>query len=114
MLRPSAHSVWREHHAQPAQQLQKRLYQRIGNGWSTALQLQLLIIVCLAPQGVRVGEHWKDRLDCRQWGAHFPHVAGIAGQSGQGAQSVVLSGGCITASAVECCMMHRICMICCQ
>ncbi|KAK9846356.1 hypothetical protein WJX81_002222 [Elliptochloris bilobata] len=43
--------------------------------------------------GVRVGEHWKDRLDCRQWGAHFPHVAGIAGQSGQGAQSVVLSGG---------------------
>ena len=47
-----------------------------------------------ALQGVRVGEHWKDRLDCRQWGAHFPHVAGIAGQSGQGAQSVVLSGGC--------------------
>eukprot|EP00891_Asterochloris_glomerata_P000428 jgi/Astpho2/428/gw1.00011.32.1_t len=43
--------------------------------------------------GVRVGEHWKDRLDCRQWGAHFPHVAGIAGQSGVGAQSVVLSGG---------------------
>ncbi|CAL8460675.1 g205 [Coccomyxa elongata] len=43
--------------------------------------------------GVRVGEFWKDRLDCRQWGAHFPHVAGIAGQSGQGAQSVVLSGG---------------------
>ena len=44
-------------------------------------------------QGVRVGESWKDRLDCRQWGAHFPHVAGIAGQSGVGAQSVVLSGG---------------------
>ncbi|CAL5219145.1 g922 [Coccomyxa viridis] len=44
-------------------------------------------------QGVKVGEFWKDRLDCRQWGAHFPHVAGIAGQSGQGAQSVVLSGG---------------------
>ncbi|EIE25476.1 hypothetical protein COCSUDRAFT_13684 [Coccomyxa subellipsoidea C-169] len=43
--------------------------------------------------GIRVGEFWKDRLDCRQWGAHFPHVAGIAGQSGQGAQSVVLSGG---------------------
>ena len=41
-----------------------------------------------------VGEHWKDRLSCRQWGAHFPHVAGIAGQSGTGAQSVVLSGGC--------------------
>ena len=44
-------------------------------------------------QGVRVGESWKDRLDCRQWGAHFPHVAGIAGQSTVGAQSVVLSGG---------------------
>ncbi len=44
-------------------------------------------------QGIRVGEWWKDRLDCRQWGAHFPHVAGIAGQSNMGAQSVVLSGG---------------------
>jgi E3 ubiquitin-protein ligase UHRF1 len=43
--------------------------------------------------GIRVGECWKDRLDCRQWGAHFPHVAGIAGQSNVGAQSVVLSGG---------------------
>jgi len=43
--------------------------------------------------GVRVGDWWRDRLDCRQWGAHFPHVAGIAGQSGVGAQSVVLSGG---------------------
>lgn len=43
--------------------------------------------------GIKVGEHWKDRLDCRQWGAHFPHVAGIAGQSNVGAQSVVLSGG---------------------
>ena len=43
--------------------------------------------------GVIVGEYWKDRLDCRQWGAHFPHVAGIAGQSSRGAQSVVLSGG---------------------
>lgn len=41
----------------------------------------------------QVGEWWKDRLDCRQWGAHFPHVAGIAGQSNVGAQSVVLSGG---------------------
>uniref|UniRef100_A0A7S3R809 RING-type E3 ubiquitin transferase n=1 Tax=Dunaliella tertiolecta TaxID=3047 RepID=A0A7S3R809_DUNTE len=44
-------------------------------------------------QGVLVGEWWKDRLDCRQWGAHLPHVAGIAGQSNTGAQSVVLSGG---------------------
>ncbi|KAI8473693.1 MAG: hypothetical protein J3K34DRAFT_518803 [Monoraphidium minutum] len=44
-------------------------------------------------KGVVVGDWWKDRLDCRQWGAHFPHVAGIAGQSNVGAQSVVLSGG---------------------
>lgn len=40
----------------------------------------------LFPQGVVVGDWWKDRLDCRQWGAHFPHVAGIAGQSNVGAQ----------------------------
>ncbi|KAK8938430.1 E3 ubiquitin-protein ligase ORTHRUS 2 [Platanthera zijinensis] len=32
-------------------------------------------------------------MECRQWGAHLPHVAGIAGQSGYGAQSVALSGG---------------------
>ncbi|KAF7836899.1 E3 ubiquitin-protein ligase ORTHRUS 2-like [Senna tora] len=44
-------------------------------------------------QGVLVGECWEDRLECRQWGAHFPHVSGIAGQSNYGAQSVVLSGG---------------------
>ncbi|XP_065849263.1 E3 ubiquitin-protein ligase ORTHRUS 2-like [Euphorbia lathyris] len=44
-------------------------------------------------QGVMVGESWEDRLECRQWGAHFPHVAGIAGQSNYGAQSVALSGG---------------------
>ncbi|RZC59487.1 hypothetical protein C5167_006790 [Papaver somniferum] len=44
-------------------------------------------------QGVLVGESWEDRMECRQWGAHLPHVAGIAGQSGHGAQSVALSGG---------------------
>ncbi|KDP23260.1 hypothetical protein JCGZ_23093 [Jatropha curcas] len=44
-------------------------------------------------QGVLVGELWEDRLECRQWGAHLPHVAGIAGQSAYGAQSVALSGG---------------------
>ncbi|CAD5171324.1 unnamed protein product [Musa acuminata subsp. malaccensis] len=43
--------------------------------------------------GVLVGEMWEDRMECRQWGAHFPHVAGIAGQSDYGAQSVALSGG---------------------
>ncbi|KAJ8769997.1 hypothetical protein K2173_009080 [Erythroxylum novogranatense] len=43
--------------------------------------------------GVLVGECWEDRLECRQWGAHLPHVAGIAGQSKYGAQSVALSGG---------------------
>ncbi|TYG92113.1 hypothetical protein ES288_A11G004300v1 [Gossypium darwinii] len=44
-------------------------------------------------QGVLVGECWEDRLECRQWGAHLPHVAGIAGQSNYGSQSVALSGG---------------------
>ncbi|KAJ4832337.1 hypothetical protein Tsubulata_027820 [Turnera subulata] len=44
-------------------------------------------------QGVLVGECWEDRLECRQWGVHRPHVAGIAGQADYGAQSVVLSGG---------------------
>ncbi|KAF3441385.1 hypothetical protein FNV43_RR15299 [Rhamnella rubrinervis] len=44
-------------------------------------------------QGVLVGECWEDRLECRQWGVHFPHVSGIAGQSDYGAQSVALSGG---------------------
>lgn len=44
-------------------------------------------------QGVLVGECWEDRLECRQWGAHLPHVAGIAGQSHYGSQSVALSGG---------------------
>ncbi|CAJ1971620.1 unnamed protein product [Sphenostylis stenocarpa] len=44
-------------------------------------------------RGVLVGDAWHDRMDCRQWGAHFPHVAGIAGQGSYGAQSVVLSGG---------------------
>lgn len=54
--------------------------------------------------GVRVGDSWGDRLECRQWGAHFPHVAGIAGQSGQGAQSVALSGGCVSAAACHFCL----------
>ncbi|KAF8390741.1 hypothetical protein HHK36_025268 [Tetracentron sinense] len=43
--------------------------------------------------GVLVGESWEDRMECRQWGAHLPHVAGIAGQAEYGAQSVALSGG---------------------
>ncbi|KAL6011787.1 hypothetical protein ACLOJK_002252 [Asimina triloba] len=44
-------------------------------------------------QGVLVGESWEDRMECRQWGAHLPHIAGIAGQADYGAQSVALSGG---------------------
>ncbi|KAK8599573.1 hypothetical protein V6N13_077492 [Hibiscus sabdariffa] len=44
-------------------------------------------------QGVLVGECWEDRFECRQWGAHLPHISGIAGQSKYGAQSVALSGG---------------------
>ncbi|KAI4308513.1 hypothetical protein L6164_031576 [Bauhinia variegata] len=44
-------------------------------------------------RGILVGDTWFHRLDCRQWGVHRPHVAGIAGQSGYGAQSVAISGG---------------------
>ncbi|CAI0440349.1 unnamed protein product, partial [Linum tenue] len=44
-------------------------------------------------QGVLVGECWEDRMECRQWGAHRPHVSGIHGQAEFGAQSVALSGG---------------------
>ncbi|KAL2529612.1 RING-type E3 ubiquitin transferase [Forsythia ovata] len=43
--------------------------------------------------GVLAGETWEDMMEYRQWGAHFTHVAGIAGQSEYGAQSVALSGG---------------------
>jgi E3 ubiquitin-protein ligase UHRF1 len=46
-------------------------------------------------RGVLVGDTWGDRMECKQWGAHFPHIAGIGGQSSQGAQSVALSGGYI-------------------
>ncbi|KAI3891119.1 hypothetical protein MKW98_007424, partial [Papaver atlanticum] len=28
-----------------------------------------------------IGKSYEDRFECRQWGVHFPHVAGIAGQS---------------------------------
>ncbi|CAL0331402.1 unnamed protein product [Lupinus luteus] len=44
-------------------------------------------------RGVLVGDTWMNRMACRQWGAHFPHVSGICGQSTFGAQSVALSGG---------------------
>ncbi|XP_006300831.2 putative E3 ubiquitin-protein ligase ORTHRUS 4 [Capsella rubella] len=44
-------------------------------------------------RGVVVGDSWDDRQDCRQWGAHLPHIAGIAGQALVGSQSVALSGG---------------------
>ncbi|KAK8537738.1 hypothetical protein V6N12_043886 [Hibiscus sabdariffa] len=44
-------------------------------------------------RGVLVGDTWEDRLECRQWGGHFPPIKGIAGQKEHGAQSVVLSGG---------------------
>lgn len=43
--------------------------------------------------GILVGECWDSRMECRQWGIHYPHVSGIAGQSNYGAQSVVISGG---------------------
>ena len=39
---------------------------------------------------MRVGETFDNRVECRQWGAHLPHIAGIAGQRRFGAQSVTL------------------------
>ncbi|PPD92957.1 hypothetical protein GOBAR_DD10093 [Gossypium barbadense] len=44
-------------------------------------------------RGVLVGDTWGSRLECRQWGGHFPPITGIAGQQNHGAQSVILSGG---------------------
>ena len=40
-----------------------------------------------------VGDTWEGRLECRQWGAHFPSIKDIAGQQDHGAQSVLVSGG---------------------
>jgi E3 ubiquitin-protein ligase UHRF1 len=28
--------------------------------------------------GMRVGETWDNRLECRQWGAHLPHIGGVS------------------------------------
>ncbi|KAG2489212.1 hypothetical protein HYH03_012236 [Edaphochlamys debaryana] len=47
----------------------------------------------LRNRGVVVGDTYPNRMACRMWGAHLPHVAGIAGQGDVGAQSVVLAGG---------------------
>ncbi|VVB00233.1 unnamed protein product [Arabis nemorensis] len=44
-------------------------------------------------RGVLVGDSWSDRQACKQWGAHNPHISGIAGQSKHGAQSVAVAGG---------------------
>ncbi|GFR52208.1 hypothetical protein Agub_g14748 [Astrephomene gubernaculifera] len=44
-------------------------------------------------RGVVVGDMFPNRMACRMWNVHLPHVAGIAGQGSRGAQSVVLSGG---------------------
>ena len=45
----------------------------------------------LSDQGVCVGDWWADRMDCRQYGAHFPHVAGIAGQANRGSAKESIS-----------------------
>lgn len=44
-------------------------------------------------QGVLVGETWDLRMECRQWGVHYPPVGGISGKAHYGSQSVVISGG---------------------
>ncbi|XP_057791489.1 E3 ubiquitin-protein ligase ORTHRUS 2-like [Salvia miltiorrhiza] len=43
--------------------------------------------------GVLVGETWKLRIEARQWGVHYPPIAGISGKAHYGSQSVVISGG---------------------
>ncbi|KAG6390721.1 hypothetical protein SASPL_148465 [Salvia splendens] len=43
--------------------------------------------------GVLVGETWKMRMEVRQWGVHYPPIAGISGKAHYGSQSVVISGG---------------------
>ncbi|CAG9464762.1 unnamed protein product [Pedinophyceae sp. YPF-701] len=43
-------------------------------------------------RGCYVGREFTDRMNCRQWGAHLPHVSGIAGGA-TGAPSVVASAG---------------------
>ncbi|KAL6572334.1 E3 ubiquitin-protein ligase ORTHRUS 2 [Orobanche minor] len=44
-------------------------------------------------QGVLVGEFWDLHMDVRQWGVHYPPVAGIARRANYGARSVVISRG---------------------
>ncbi|XP_062593706.1 E3 ubiquitin-protein ligase UHRF1-like [Saccostrea cucullata] len=43
--------------------------------------------------GVEVGTMWKFRVQVSEAGVHRPHVAGIHGRDGEGAYSIVLSGG---------------------
>ncbi|XP_064476386.1 E3 ubiquitin-protein ligase UHRF1-like isoform X2 [Ornithodoros turicata] len=43
--------------------------------------------------GVEVGTQWKFRVQVSEAGVHRPHVAGIHGRDGEGAFSIVLSGG---------------------
>lgn len=43
--------------------------------------------------GVEVGTQWKFRVQVSESGVHRPHVAGIHGRDGEGAFSIVLSGG---------------------
>ncbi|XP_056018667.1 E3 ubiquitin-protein ligase UHRF1-like isoform X2 [Ostrea edulis] len=43
--------------------------------------------------GVEVGTLWKFRVQVSEAGVHRPHVAGIHGRDGEGAYSIVLSGG---------------------
>ncbi|XP_054716730.1 E3 ubiquitin-protein ligase UHRF1-like [Uloborus diversus] len=43
--------------------------------------------------GVEVGTLWKFRVQVSESGVHRPHVAGIHGREGDGAFSIVLSGG---------------------
>lgn len=43
--------------------------------------------------GVLVGETWGKRIEARQWGVHYPPIAGISGKANRGSPSIVISGG---------------------
>ena len=47
-----------------------------------------------ADRGIEVGDAWRDRMDCKQYRVHIPHMAAISGQERCGAQSLVLAGKC--------------------
>eukprot|EP01117_Protostelium_nocturnum_P004970 TRINITY_DN1800_c0_g1_i1.p1 TRINITY_DN1800_c0_g1~~TRINITY_DN1800_c0_g1_i1.p1 ORF type:complete len:517 (-),score=175.90 TRINITY_DN1800_c0_g1_i1:2735-4228(-) len=44
-------------------------------------------------KGIKVGHHWKTRMECSRDSVHAPPVAGISGNTTDGCYSVAVSGG---------------------